>query len=136
MRVTAIWCWGLAETFPVPREAPVGAADPPALLSLQGVPLDTSKLPADQRLPPYPYSQPGLLLQSQPSPKSLPQPVQHPPQPPLPPAPPARPPVPPSVATQRPYGPPYQPNAAMQPQLGQSLGDFSLGSVSAPGGER
>ncbi|XP_071656541.1 CREB-regulated transcription coactivator 2 [Patagioenas fasciata] len=101
----------------------------PTLSSItQGVPLDTSKLPADQRLPPYPYSQPGLLLQSQPSPKSLPQPVQPPPQPPLPPAPPARPPVPPSVATQRPYGPPYQPNAAMQPQLGQSLGDYSLGS--------
>uniref|UniRef100_A0A674JL51 CREB regulated transcription coactivator 2 n=1 Tax=Terrapene triunguis TaxID=2587831 RepID=A0A674JL51_9SAUR len=30
-----------------------------------GVPLDTSKLPADQRLPPYPYNQPGLLMQSQ-----------------------------------------------------------------------
>uniref|UniRef100_A0A8C3ILC2 CREB regulated transcription coactivator 2 n=1 Tax=Chrysemys picta bellii TaxID=8478 RepID=A0A8C3ILC2_CHRPI len=38
----------------------------PTLSSItQGVPLDTSKLPADQRLPPYPYNQPGLLMQSQ-----------------------------------------------------------------------
>uniref|UniRef100_A0A452I8U7 Uncharacterized protein n=1 Tax=Gopherus agassizii TaxID=38772 RepID=A0A452I8U7_9SAUR len=38
----------------------------PTLSSItQGVPLDTSKLPADQRLPPYPYNQPGLLVQSQ-----------------------------------------------------------------------
>ncbi|XP_053224665.1 CREB-regulated transcription coactivator 2 isoform X2 [Podarcis raffonei] len=35
----------------------------PTLSSItQGVPLDTSKLPADQRLPPYPYSQPGMIL--------------------------------------------------------------------------
>ncbi|XP_069507531.1 CREB-regulated transcription coactivator 2 isoform X2 [Ambystoma mexicanum] len=39
---------------------------PPTLSSItQGVPLDTSKLPADQRLPPYPYNQGNLLLQSQ-----------------------------------------------------------------------
>lgn len=34
----------------------------PTLSSItQGVPLDTSKLPTDQRLPPYPYSPPPLL---------------------------------------------------------------------------
>ncbi|XP_054252925.1 CREB-regulated transcription coactivator 2 [Indicator indicator] len=38
----------------------------PTLSSItQGVPLDTSKLPADQRLPPYSYGQPGLLLPAQ-----------------------------------------------------------------------
>ncbi|KAM9625413.1 CREB-regulated transcription coactivator 2 isoform 1-T1 [Morphnus guianensis] len=105
----------------------------PTLSSItQGVPLDTSKLPADQRLPPYSYSQSGLLLQSQPSQKALHQPVQSPPQPALPPAPPARPtvpPVPPSGATQRPYAPQYQPNASLQQQqLGQPLSDFGLGS--------
>ncbi|XP_042640495.1 CREB-regulated transcription coactivator 2 isoform X1 [Tyto alba] len=100
----------------------------PTLSSItQGVPLDTSKLPADQRLPPYSYSQPGLLLQSQPSQKTLHQPVQSPPQPPLPPAPPTRPPGPPSGAAQRPYAPQYQPNAPLQ-QLGQPLSDFGLGS--------
>ncbi|XP_032173530.1 CREB-regulated transcription coactivator 2 isoform X8 [Mustela erminea] len=48
----------------------------PTLSSItQGVPLDTSKLPTDQRLPPYPYSAPGLLLPSQPAtPKPLQQP--------------------------------------------------------------
>ncbi|XP_056178591.1 CREB-regulated transcription coactivator 2, partial [Falco biarmicus] len=52
----------------------------PTLSSItQGVPLDTSKLPADQRLPPYSYSQPGLLLQSQPSQKALHQAVPSPP---------------------------------------------------------
>ncbi|KAM6106468.1 LOW QUALITY PROTEIN: CREB-regulated transcription coactivator 2 [Pterocles gutturalis] len=106
----------------------------PTLSSItQGVPLDTSKLPADQRLPPYPYSQPGLLLQPPPGQKSLHQPLQTPPQPPLPPAPPARPPphpVPPSAAAQRPYPPQYQPNAVLPPPqpLGQTLSDFGLGS--------
>ncbi|XP_054038777.1 CREB-regulated transcription coactivator 2 isoform X3 [Rissa tridactyla] len=107
----------------------------PTLSSItQGVPLDTSKLPADQRLPPYSYSQPGLLLPSQPSQKALHQPVQPPPQPAMPPAPPTRPPappVPPSGATQRPYPPQYQPNASLpqpQQQLGQALSDFGLGS--------
>ncbi|XP_078524587.1 CREB-regulated transcription coactivator 2 isoform X2 [Lissotriton helveticus] len=39
---------------------------PPTLSSItQGVPLDTSKLPVDQRLPPYPYNQQNLLLQAQ-----------------------------------------------------------------------
>ncbi|KAM6309378.1 LOW QUALITY PROTEIN: CREB-regulated transcription coactivator 2 [Podargus strigoides] len=104
----------------------------PTLSSItQGVPLDTSKLPADQRLPPYPYNQPGLLLQSQPNQKPLHQPLQTPPQPTLPPAPPARPPVPPvpppSGAAQRPYAPQYQANASLQ-QLGQPLSDFGLGS--------
>ncbi|XP_022346635.1 LOW QUALITY PROTEIN: CREB-regulated transcription coactivator 2 [Enhydra lutris kenyoni] len=48
----------------------------PTLSSItQGVPLDTSKLPTDQRLPPYPYSPPSLLLPSQPAtPKPLQQP--------------------------------------------------------------
>ncbi|KAM9264477.1 CREB-regulated transcription coactivator 2 [Morus bassanus] len=105
----------------------------PTLSSItQGVPLDTSKLPADQRLPPYSYNQPGLLLQSQPSQKALHQPVQSSPQPALPAAPPARPPpppAPPSGATQRPYGPQYQHNASLQQQqLGQPLSDFGLGS--------
>ncbi|EPY86581.1 hypothetical protein CB1_000306060 [Camelus ferus] len=40
-----------------------------------GVPLDTSKLPTDQRLPPYPYSPPSLVLPTQPpTPKPLQQP--------------------------------------------------------------
>ncbi|XP_032121020.1 CREB-regulated transcription coactivator 2 isoform X3 [Sapajus apella] len=48
----------------------------PTLSSItQGVPLDTSKLPTDQRLPPYPYSPPNLVLPTQPhTPKSLQQP--------------------------------------------------------------
>ncbi|XP_006861540.1 PREDICTED: CREB-regulated transcription coactivator 2 [Chrysochloris asiatica] len=38
----------------------------PTLSSItQGVPLDTSKLPTDQRLPPYPYSPPSLVLPTQ-----------------------------------------------------------------------
>lgn len=94
------------------------------------MPLDTSKLPADQRLPPYSYSQPGLVLPAQPQPgqKTLQQP---PPQPPLPPAPAVR---PPGAAAQRPYAPQYQPDAPLQhPPLGQPLGDFGIGSVSAWG---
>ncbi|XP_075418566.1 CREB-regulated transcription coactivator 2 isoform X3 [Tenrec ecaudatus] len=48
----------------------------PTLSSItQGVPLDTSKLPTDQRLPPYPYSPPNLVLPTQlPTLKSLQQP--------------------------------------------------------------
>ncbi|XP_072685719.1 CREB-regulated transcription coactivator 2 isoform X3 [Canis lupus baileyi] len=48
----------------------------PTLSSItQGVPLDTSKLSTDQRLPPYPYSPPSLVLPSQaPTPKPLQQP--------------------------------------------------------------
>ncbi|XP_054317476.1 CREB-regulated transcription coactivator 2 isoform X4 [Pongo pygmaeus] len=48
----------------------------PTLSSItQGVPLDTSKLSIDQRLPPYPYSSPSLVLPTQPhTPKSLQQP--------------------------------------------------------------
>ncbi|XP_076788928.1 CREB-regulated transcription coactivator 2 isoform X4 [Arvicanthis niloticus] len=45
----------------------------PTLSSItQGVPLDTSKLPTDQRLPPYPYSPPSLVIPTHPpTPKSL-----------------------------------------------------------------
>ncbi|XP_075301552.1 CREB-regulated transcription coactivator 2 [Opisthocomus hoazin] len=101
---------------------------PPTLSSItQGVPLDTSKLPADQRLPPYPYGQPGLLLQSQPGQKALHQPGQPPPPPALPPAAPPRPPAPASGAAQRPFAPQYQPNAALPPP-GPPLSDFGLGS--------
>ncbi|XP_056402354.1 CREB-regulated transcription coactivator 2 isoform X2 [Hyla sarda] len=47
----------------------------PTLTSItQGVPLDTSKMPAEQRLPPYHYNHPNLLHQSQ-------QPLHHPHQP-------------------------------------------------------
>lgn len=48
----------------------------PTLSSItQGVPLDTSKRPADQRLPPYPYSPPSVVLPTQPpAPKPLQQP--------------------------------------------------------------
>ncbi|XP_062048291.1 CREB-regulated transcription coactivator 2 isoform X3 [Lepus europaeus] len=48
----------------------------PTLSSItQGVPLDTSKLPTDQRLPPYTYSPPSLVLPTQtPTPKALQQP--------------------------------------------------------------
>ncbi|XP_061872026.1 CREB-regulated transcription coactivator 2 isoform X2 [Colius striatus] len=94
----------------------------PTLSSItQGVPLDTSKLPPDPRLPVYPYGQPSLLLQPQPSPKALQQPG-------LPPG--ATPPAPPGPAPQRPYGPQYQPSAPVQQQqqLGQALSDFGLGS--------
>ncbi|KAJ7425982.1 CREB regulated transcription coactivator 2 [Willisornis vidua] len=78
----------------------------PTLSSItQGVPLDTTKLP-EQRLPPYPYGQPGVLLGTVPAP-------------------------PPHVPPARPYGPPYP---APGPTLGQPLAqppaDFGLGSVS------
>ncbi|XP_004871461.1 CREB-regulated transcription coactivator 2 isoform X2 [Heterocephalus glaber] len=48
----------------------------PTLSSItQGVPLDTSKLPTDQRLPPYPYGPPSLVLPAQrPAPKPPQQP--------------------------------------------------------------
>ncbi|XP_032938920.1 CREB-regulated transcription coactivator 2 isoform X1 [Catharus ustulatus] len=77
----------------------------PTLSSItQGVPLDTSKLPAEQRLPPYPYGQPGMLLGSQPPPRG--------------PAPPPR-----------PYNPPYAPGTALGQPLAQPHGDFGLGSL-------
>ncbi|XP_065430129.1 CREB-regulated transcription coactivator 2 isoform X4 [Chrysemys picta bellii] len=103
----------------------------PTLSSItQGVPLDTSKLPADQRLPPYPYNQPGLLMQSQPplqqtqKPQHQPMQHQHQPQP-------ARqqPSQQHSAPTQRPYLSQYQHNSSLQQQLGQPLGDFGLGSL-------
>lgn len=97
----------------------------PTLSSItQGVPLDTSKLPADQRLPPYPYNQPGLLVQSQ-QPLQQTQKPQHQTQP-------ARQQQQSqqhSAPTQRPYLSQYQHNSSLQQQLGQPLGDFSLGSL-------
>uniref|UniRef100_A0A8C9FSB1 Uncharacterized protein n=1 Tax=Pavo cristatus TaxID=9049 RepID=A0A8C9FSB1_PAVCR len=107
----------------------------PTLSSIaQGVPLDTSKLPADHRLPPYPYSQPGLVLPS-PQQKVPAQP------PPLPPGPAARPHGPPGAAPQRCFAPQFQPDAPalQQPPAGQHGPDFGLGSVSeagTPGGGR
>ncbi|XP_008565825.1 PREDICTED: CREB-regulated transcription coactivator 2 isoform X2 [Galeopterus variegatus] len=48
----------------------------PTLSSItQGVPLDTSKLPTDQRLPPYAYSPPSVVLPTQPP---IAKPVQQP----------------------------------------------------------
>ncbi|XP_030397828.1 CREB-regulated transcription coactivator 2 isoform X2 [Gopherus evgoodei] len=96
----------------------------PTLSSItQGVPLDTSKLPADQRLPPYPYNQPGLLVQSQ-QPLQQTQKPQHQTQP-------ARQQQSQqhSAPTQRPYLSQYQHNSSLQQQLSQPLGDFSLGSL-------
>ncbi|XP_034648407.1 CREB-regulated transcription coactivator 2 isoform X2 [Trachemys scripta elegans] len=108
----------------------------PTLSSItQGVPLDTSKLPADQRLPPYPYNQPGLLMQSQP-PLQQTQKPQHQPMQPQHQTQPARqqPAQQHSAPTQRPYLSQYQHNSSLQQQLGQPLGDFGLGSVSAGAG--
>ncbi|XP_039219121.1 CREB-regulated transcription coactivator 2 isoform X1 [Crotalus tigris] len=89
----------------------------PTLSSItQGVPLDTSKLPTDQRLPPYPYNQPGVLLQhSQKSQHQVPGGV-------------------PTSQTRQPSQPPcpypahYQPNSMLQHQLNQPLGDFGFGN--------
>uniref|UniRef100_A0A8C8VFW5 CREB regulated transcription coactivator 2 n=1 Tax=Pelusios castaneus TaxID=367368 RepID=A0A8C8VFW5_9SAUR len=105
----------------------------PTLSSItQGVPLDTSKLPVDQRLPPYPYNQPGLLVQSQPplqqTQKPLHQPLQQQPQ--LPPARPARQQqtAQHSAPPPRPYLSQCQHDSSLQQQFRQPLGDFSLGS--------
>ncbi|XP_044122335.1 CREB-regulated transcription coactivator 2 isoform X3 [Neovison vison] len=76
LRASAPHLWDTAAVLRVPGAAYglcLGWAQPGA--APQGVPLDTSKLPTDQRLPPYPYSPPGLLLPSQPAtPKPLQQP--------------------------------------------------------------
>ncbi|XP_053133462.1 CREB-regulated transcription coactivator 2 isoform X2 [Hemicordylus capensis] len=98
----------------------------PTLSSItQGVPLDTSKLPADQRLPPYPYNQPGLLLQQSQKPLHQPQaPGGAAPQQ-------GRQPAPQQQQQQQfpcPYSAYYQSNSILQHQLGQPLGDFGLGS--------
>ncbi|XP_031467872.1 CREB-regulated transcription coactivator 2-like, partial [Phasianus colchicus] len=101
----------------------------PTLSSIaQGVPLDTSKLPADHRLPPYPYSQAGLVLPS-PQQKVPPQP------PPLPPGPSARPPGPPGAAPQRCFAPQFQAEAPtlQHPPAGQHGPDFGMGTVSESG---
>ncbi|XP_065276053.1 CREB-regulated transcription coactivator 2 [Emys orbicularis] len=103
----------------------------PTLSSItQGVPLDTSKLPADQRLPPYPYNQPGLLMQSQ-QPLQQTQKPQHQPMQPQHQTQPARqqPSQQHSAPTQRPYLSQYQHNSSLQQQLGQPLGDFGLGPL-------
>uniref|UniRef100_A0A7N9D1V6 CREB regulated transcription coactivator 2 n=1 Tax=Macaca fascicularis TaxID=9541 RepID=A0A7N9D1V6_MACFA len=71
-------CLPLLPLFPrpSPRRSPQFPTMSPTLSSItQGVPLDTSKLSTDQRLPPYPYSSPSLVLPTQPhTPKSLQQP--------------------------------------------------------------
>uniref|UniRef100_A0A8C2VCI3 CREB regulated transcription coactivator 2 n=1 Tax=Chinchilla lanigera TaxID=34839 RepID=A0A8C2VCI3_CHILA len=82
----------------------------PTLSSItQGVPLDTSKLPTDQRLPPYPYSPPSLVLPTQPP---NPKPPQQPP------------------GRQPHYGPPYPSGSSghMQHPYHRPGGDFSLGN--------
>ncbi|XP_070622525.1 CREB-regulated transcription coactivator 2 [Erythrolamprus reginae] len=90
----------------------------PTLSSItQGVPLDTSKLSADQRLPPYPYSQPGALLQhgqksQHPAPAGVPTSPQN-----------RQPPQPPCL-----YPTHYQPNSVPQHQFNQPLGDFGFGN--------
>ncbi|XP_056672391.1 CREB-regulated transcription coactivator 2 isoform X6 [Monodelphis domestica] len=93
----------------------------PTLSSItQGVPLDTSKLPVDQRLPPYPYSPPSLLLPTQPP---VTKPMQQ--QPPLPQSCPVQPP-----GGQRHYGVSYPPDSSGQQPYAPPTGDFSLGNLS------
>ncbi|XP_063001889.1 CREB-regulated transcription coactivator 2 [Elgaria multicarinata webbii] len=109
-----------------PHPKPFSPTMSPTLSSItQGVPLDTSKLPADQRLPPYPYSQPGLHLQQGQKPHHQgqggaagPQQVRQQQQQ-------QQPPPMPSQCT---YPGHYQSNSMLQHQLGQPLGDFGLGS--------
>ncbi|XP_072503145.1 CREB-regulated transcription coactivator 2 isoform X4 [Notamacropus eugenii] len=92
----------------------------PTLSSItQGVPLDTSKLPVDQRLPPYPYSPPSLLLPAQPP---TTKPLQQ--QPPPPQSCPIQ-----SPSGQRHYGVPYQPASSGQQSYALPTGDFSLGNL-------
>ncbi|XP_019412299.1 PREDICTED: CREB-regulated transcription coactivator 2 isoform X1 [Crocodylus porosus] len=121
------WLGEGAAPSPPSRGSPVeldwllGAEDlepVPAAWSWQGVPLDTSKLPADQRLPPYPYSQPGMPLHQPGQP-----PARHPP-----PQQQQQPPPQPAVPPQRHYVPQYQPNSCLPQQYSQPLGDFCLGS--------
>ncbi|XP_069806346.1 CREB-regulated transcription coactivator 2 isoform X2 [Dendropsophus ebraccatus] len=51
----------------------------PTLTSItQGVPLDTSKMPAEQRLPPYHYNHPSILHHSHPPVHNSQQPLHHP----------------------------------------------------------
>ncbi|XP_006008652.1 CREB-regulated transcription coactivator 2 isoform X2 [Latimeria chalumnae] len=112
----------------------------PTLSSItQGVPLDTSHLPSDQRLPVYPYGQSHLLLQSQ---QQSAMQQQQQPQP------------PPTLqqqqqeqvqqtsqqalqhsqtsgTTQQQYPSPYQ-QPTSQMQLGHQLTDFNLSSTSLP----
>uniref|UniRef100_A0A4X2LMN8 CREB regulated transcription coactivator 2 n=1 Tax=Vombatus ursinus TaxID=29139 RepID=A0A4X2LMN8_VOMUR len=92
----------------------------PTLSSItQGVPLDTSKLPVDQRLPPYPYSPPSLLLPAQP-PVTKPLQQQPPPSQSCPVQ---------SPSGQRHYGVPYPPASAGQQPYAPPTGDFSLGNL-------
>uniref|UniRef100_A0A8C5NW64 CREB regulated transcription coactivator 2 n=1 Tax=Jaculus jaculus TaxID=51337 RepID=A0A8C5NW64_JACJA len=100
----------------------------PTLSSItQGIPLDTSKLPTDQRLPPYPYSPPSLVLPTQPA---TPKPLQ---QPGLP----SHVCLVPSSAGQPPgrqlhYGPLCPPGSSghRQQSYHRPVNDFSLGNVS------
>ncbi|XP_039705752.1 CREB-regulated transcription coactivator 2 [Pteropus medius] len=95
-----------------------------------GVPLDTSKLPTDQRLPPYPYSPPSLVLPTQPpTPKPLQQPGL-----------PAQACSVPSTGRQPPGrqphgGPLYPPSSSGHGQRSyhRPAGDFGLGDLSAHG---
>lgn len=97
------------------------------------MPLDTSKLPADQRLPPYPYGQPGLLLQQGQKPLHQaqgaggPQQGRQPPQ---------QQQQQQHIPPQCPYPATYQPNSGFQHQLNQPLGDYGLGRVSVGGGAK
>ncbi|XP_043860961.1 CREB-regulated transcription coactivator 2 isoform X2 [Dromiciops gliroides] len=94
----------------------------PTLSSItQGVPLDTSKLPVDQRLPPYSYSPPGLLLPAQPAVTKPLQQQQAPP----PPSCPVQ-----SPGGQRQYGAPsYPPASSGQQPHAPPTGAFSLGNL-------
>ncbi|KAM9006287.1 CREB-regulated transcription coactivator 2 isoform X1 [Sarcophilus harrisii] len=93
----------------------------PTLSSItQGVPLDTSKLPVDQRLPPYPYSPPSLLLPAQ---SPVTKPLQQ--QPPPPQSCPVQ-----SPGGQRHYGVSYPSASSGQQPYAPPTGDFSLGNLS------
>uniref|UniRef100_A0A671FEY4 CREB regulated transcription coactivator 2 n=1 Tax=Rhinolophus ferrumequinum TaxID=59479 RepID=A0A671FEY4_RHIFE len=99
----------------------------PTLSSItQGVPLDTSKLPTDQRLPPYPYSPPSLVLPSQPP---TPKPVQQPGLP--PPACSVQPSGGQPPGRQPHYGTLYPPSSSGHGQQSyhRPMSDFSLGNL-------
>nr|XP_019568874.1 PREDICTED: CREB-regulated transcription coactivator 2 isoform X1 [Rhinolophus sinicus]XP_019568876.1 PREDICTED: CREB-regulated transcription coactivator 2 isoform X2 [Rhinolophus sinicus] len=99
----------------------------PTLSSItQGVPLDTSKLPTDQRLPPFPYSPPSLVLPGQPP---TPKPVQQPGLP--PPACSVQPSGGQPPGRQPHYGTLYPPSSSGHGQQSyhRPMSDFSLGNL-------